>query len=164
MTRYLLDANIFIQSYKLHYGLDFCPAFWDWLHIQNEKGIVYSIDAVQNELQNPELKKWARKNPLFLSSNNPRTYAAKQELSDWMDNAIVSGIGYADNAKRIFGKSADYPLIAYALAHKYTVVSFEKLGNTPSKIQIPNACNGVGVKYSSIYEVLRKTNAKFILE
>ena len=29
MTRYLLDANVFIQAKNLHYGFDFCPAFWD---------------------------------------------------------------------------------------------------------------------------------------
>ena len=28
MTRYLLDANVFIQAKNLHYGFDFCPAFW----------------------------------------------------------------------------------------------------------------------------------------
>lgn len=28
---YLLDANVFIQAKNLHYGFDFCPAFWDWL-------------------------------------------------------------------------------------------------------------------------------------
>ena len=28
---YLLDANIFIQAKNLHYGMDFCPAFWDFL-------------------------------------------------------------------------------------------------------------------------------------
>ena len=31
MSRYLLDANVFIQGKNLHYGFDFCPAFWDWL-------------------------------------------------------------------------------------------------------------------------------------
>ena len=29
MTRYLLDANVLIQAKNLHYGFDFCPAFWD---------------------------------------------------------------------------------------------------------------------------------------
>ena len=28
---YLLDANVFISAKNLHYGFDFCPAFWDWL-------------------------------------------------------------------------------------------------------------------------------------
>lgn len=25
---YLLDSNVFIQAKNLHYGFDFCPAFW----------------------------------------------------------------------------------------------------------------------------------------
>ena len=33
MTRYLLDANVFIQAKNLHYGFDFCPAFWDFWSI-----------------------------------------------------------------------------------------------------------------------------------
>jgi hypothetical protein len=28
---YVLDANVFISAKNLHYGLDFCPAFWDWI-------------------------------------------------------------------------------------------------------------------------------------
>jgi len=28
---YLLDANVFISAKNLHYGMDFCPAFWEWL-------------------------------------------------------------------------------------------------------------------------------------
>ena len=28
MTAYLIDANVFIQAKNLHYGFDFCPAFW----------------------------------------------------------------------------------------------------------------------------------------
>lgn len=35
---YLLDANVFIQAKNLHYGLDFCPAFWQWL-IDGQAGI-----------------------------------------------------------------------------------------------------------------------------
>ena len=41
---YLLDANVFIQAKNLHYGLDFCSAFWDWLIEANQRGSVYSIE------------------------------------------------------------------------------------------------------------------------
>jgi hypothetical protein len=45
---YLLDANVFIQAKNLHYGLDFCPAFWDWLIAHNgargQKGQVSTFD------------------------------------------------------------------------------------------------------------------------
>ncbi len=35
---YLLDSDVFIQAKNLHYGLDFCPAFWDWLIASNAAG------------------------------------------------------------------------------------------------------------------------------
>jgi hypothetical protein len=47
---YLLDANVFIQAKNLHYGMDFCPAFWAWLTKQNEAGQVFSIEKVADEL------------------------------------------------------------------------------------------------------------------
>ena len=43
MTAYLVDANVFIQAKNLHYGFDFCPAFWDWLIEQNRAGKVACI-------------------------------------------------------------------------------------------------------------------------
>jgi len=39
---YLLDSDVLIQAKNLHYGLDFCPAFWDWLITKNSNGLVYS--------------------------------------------------------------------------------------------------------------------------
>ena len=41
---YLLDANVFIQGRKLHYGFDICPGFWDWLDRENAAGNVLSIE------------------------------------------------------------------------------------------------------------------------
>ena len=34
---YLLDANIFIQARKLHYGFDFCPAFSPYTMLRRER-------------------------------------------------------------------------------------------------------------------------------
>ncbi len=47
---YLLDANVFIQAKNLHYGLDFCPAFWDWLIAGNTAKEVFSIEKVEDEI------------------------------------------------------------------------------------------------------------------
>ena len=72
---YLLDANVFIQAKNLHYGLDFCPAFWDWLIANNSAGQVFSIEKVADELQAgaDELAEWAagRSNAFFLSRIPP---------------------------------------------------------------------------------------------
>ena len=51
MMGYLLDANVFIQGKNLHYGTDFCPAFWDWLIDRNDVGLVFSIERVSDEIE-----------------------------------------------------------------------------------------------------------------
>ena len=58
---YLLDANVFIQAKNLHYGFDFCPAFWEWLIDQNSSGKLFSIEKVGDEVQaiEDELSEWA---------------------------------------------------------------------------------------------------------
>ena len=40
---YLLDSDVFIQAKNLHYGFDFCPAFWEWLLARNSAGVVFSM-------------------------------------------------------------------------------------------------------------------------
>ena len=40
---YLLDANVLIEAKNRYYGLDFCPAFWDWLIAMNLAGQVTSF-------------------------------------------------------------------------------------------------------------------------
>jgi len=59
---YLLDADVFIRAKNLHYGFDFCPAFWEWLVEQNAAGTVFSIEKVGAELQaiGDELSDWAQ--------------------------------------------------------------------------------------------------------
>ncbi|HAY29244.1 MAG TPA: DUF4411 domain-containing protein, partial [Candidatus Accumulibacter sp.] len=59
---YLLDAKVFIQAKNLHYGLDFCPAFWDWLIDNGAGGRVFSIDKVADEIAAgaDELNDWVR--------------------------------------------------------------------------------------------------------
>ena len=67
---YLLDANAFIQAKNLHYGLDFCPAFWEWLVEANTDGRVFSVEKVANEVEAgaDDLSMWAtqRGSGLFL--------------------------------------------------------------------------------------------------
>ncbi len=37
---YLLDANVFMTAKNLHYGFDFCPAFWEWIVREHQAGNV----------------------------------------------------------------------------------------------------------------------------
>ena len=42
---YMLDADVFIRAKNLHYGFDFCPAFWDWLVRANAQELVFSMSG-----------------------------------------------------------------------------------------------------------------------
>lgn len=59
---YLLDANVFIEARRRYYGFDFCPAFWEWLLAANERGVVFSIEKVRDQLigSGDELEDWVR--------------------------------------------------------------------------------------------------------
>jgi hypothetical protein len=86
---YLLDANVFIQAKNLHYGFDFCPAFWDWLVAENRRGRVFSIEKVGDELSagDDELSQWAeiQGEQFFLeaSGGNPACASEGQPMGEW---------------------------------------------------------------------------------
>lgn len=161
MSDYLLDANVFIQAKNLHYGFDFCPAFWDWLVEQNSAGKVASIEKVADELHAGEddLSAWAeaRGDSFFFRPDNA-VVPALRTVSDW-----ASSNGYQPAAVATFLQVADYWLVAHALAHSCTVVTHEVPADTIRKIKIPNACIGLGLRCVSPYEMLRRERAKFVL-
>jgi hypothetical protein len=158
---YLLDSDVFIQAKNLHYGLDFCPAFWDWLIAANARGLVFSTEKVGDEIQAgaDELATWAagRGDGFFLKPDSAILPALAQ-VSGW-----ASGQKYEPAAVSTFLQVADFYLVAHALAHGYTVVTHEVAAASTKKIKIPNACIGAGVKCVTPYEMLRLEKAKFIL-
>lgn len=159
---YLIDTDVFIQAKNLHYGLDFCPAFWDWLIQQNKKGVVFSIEKVGNEIAAgvDELATWASpRGDTFFLVPDTATIPALGTVSTW-----VSSQGYHPAAVNTFLQVADYYLVAHAFAHGYTVVTHEKPVNSTKRIKIPTVCIGLNVKCMTPFEMLRHERARFILE
>ena len=158
---YLLDTNIFIQAKNLQYGFDFCPAFWDWLELNNSSGTVFSIQQVGDELQagGDDLADWAgaRGDAFFLPPDGV-VLPMLPRVGSW-----ATGQNYEPAAVNTFLQVADYWLVAYALAHGHTIVTHEVPANSTRKIKIPNACVGLGVRFMSPYQMLRHERAKFIL-
>lgn len=158
---YLLDANVFIQAKNLHYGFDFCPAFWDWLIRSNEQQVVFSIEKVGDELEagSDDLAQWAKdRGSAFFLPPDAQIVPAFGQVSAW-----VNGQGYEPAAIATFFQVADYYLIAHALAHGLTVVTHEVPAATRKKVKIPNACIGLGIKHMTPYEMLRREGARFVL-
>lgn len=161
MTRYLLDANIFIQAKNLHYGFDFCPAFWEWLIQQNGSGNVASIDKVGGELQaiEDELSTWAAaRGASFFLPPDDAVVPALARVSTW-----ATGQSYEPAAIATFLQVADYWLVAHALAHSFAVVTLEVPSVSVRKVKIPNACIGLGLPCVSPYQMLRRERARFVL-
>ncbi|HUJ14372.1 MAG TPA: DUF4411 family protein [Thermoanaerobaculia bacterium] len=158
---YLLDANVFIQAKNLHYGLDFCPAFWDWLIDRHNAGVVYSVEKVSGELiaGADELAQWAASLPAaFFLTPDPSVAPSLTTVSRW----ATSG-QYEPAAISTFLQVADYYLVAQAHAGGYTVVTHERPSATTRRIKIPDACIGVGVAFMTPFEMLRRERARFIL-
>jgi len=157
---YLLDSNIFIQAKNLHYGMDFCPAFWDWLIEKNKAGIVFSIDKVADEISagNDELTKWAEDNDNLFRKTDMQVVAKFGAISDWAMNQ-----NYEQGAINIFLQTADFYLVAHTMAGDYVLVTHELPSNSLKKIKIPNVCIGLGLSFTTPYDMLRREKARFVL-
>lgn len=158
---YLLDADVFIQAKNLHYGLDFCPAFWDWVLKQHAAGQVYSVRKIGEELEagHDDLATWAAaRGDAFFLPPDAKTLSFFGQVSTW-----VTGAGYTAAAINSFLQAGDYYLTAQALEHRYIVVTHEVPAPSTRKVKIPNVCIALGVPYLNPFEMLRKERARFVL-
>jgi hypothetical protein len=158
---YLLDADVFIRAKNLHYGLDFCPAFWEWLINQNKAGRVFSIEKVGDEVQAvaDELSVWASAlGREFFLTPDPSVFPALAAVSAW-----ASSQQYEPAAVSTFLQGADYYLVSQSHAGTHTVVTHEVPSASKRKIKIPDACIGLGIKCMTPFEMLRRERARFVL-
>lgn len=157
---YLLDANVFIQAKNLHYGFDFCPAFWDWVMRHNKSGQVYSIDKVADEIfaGEDELTQWAKSNPSLFLKTDTKVVSTFGQVSEWVNNQ-----SYEPAAVNTFLQLADFYLVAHALAGSYTVVTHEIPANSIKRVKIPNVCAGLSLNFVTPYQMLRHEKANFVL-
>lgn len=159
---YLLDANVFIQAKNLHYGFDFCPAFWEWLDTGNRNGKVFSIEKVGDGIEAgaDELATWATSHgPEFFLPADAALLTTLGRVSYW-----VTQQHYDPSAVNTFLQVADYYLVAHALAHGHTVVTHEVPSPSARKVKISNVCIGLGVRCVTPFEMLRIERARFVLE
>jgi hypothetical protein len=160
---YLLDANVFITAKNAHYGMDFVPAFWEWLQQAHDDGLVFSVEAVRDELVGgaDELARWAQSLPAtFFKAVDEAAVTELRKLASWASGHDQ----YTDAAKAEFLNSADYFLVGQAKALGYIVVTHERPApDAKKRIRIPEACNPVGATYQLPWTMLRDQEARFVL-
>lgn len=158
---YLLDSDVFLQAKNRHYGLDFCPAFWDWIDAEHAAGTVFSIEKVRDELLDPDMTAWAAARPagFFLSVDAAAT-AAMAQVSAW----TMGETRFTPAARADFFAKADYYLVSQALAGGHTVVTHEQPAPaSTTKVKIPDACAALGVQCIDVFRLLRDSGARFVL-
>ena len=158
---YLLDANVFISAKNLHYGMDFCPAFWEWLVAENAAEKLFSIEKVGDEVLaiEDDLSLWAgERGSEFFLRPDATMFPALAEVSTW-----TTSQSYEQSAISGFLQVADYYLVSHAYAGKHTVVTHEVASASTKKIKIPDVCIGMDIKCMTPYEMLRRERARFVL-
>jgi Domain of unknown function (DUF4411) len=157
-----LDSNVFISAKNAHYGMDFAPGFWDWLAAAHAAGVVYSVEAVRDELKvgADELATWVKKQPpSFFLAVDQTALDELRKLAAWVKGQSQ----YTGGAGATFLASADYFLVGQAKALGFTLVTHEMPApDAKSRVRIPEACIGLGVSYSLPWRMLRNEGARFI--
>ena len=150
MTRYLLDANVFITPANSFYTLEGCPGFWEWLGADKA---LCSIREVYRELQGKEdeLARWARagNTPDFLEPDED----VQQKLAE-VSQHVMGMENFTTDLKMAFLSGADSWLIATALVKGWTIVTEEKYNpQIRHKIQLPNVAREMEVRCINLFEL-----------
>ena len=163
---HLLDSNTLIEAKNRYYNMKFCPAYWQWISIQNQAAAVLSISMVADELRkgNDELAQWAADHPeLFVNVDDEATQEAFTQVAQVLVEETQAK-QMKNGALEEFLSGADPWLIAKAMTTGATVVTHERYNtDVKRKFLIPNVCRIFRVEWINTFELLEKLEAKFIL-
>ncbi|MEZ2902611.1 DUF4411 family protein [Acinetobacter terrestris] len=162
-TRYLIDANIFIDAHNLLYHPDFCNLFWSWIKAGFDAEIFFSLDKVKDEIAHTKLKNELANlirsgmfpNEFFLTSlSNGDLINSYMEVINWANDHPH----YLKSAKEEFvdSEKADAFLIAVAKLHGYVIVSNEvSQPEEKKRIRIPDAAKHFGIRVIRLDKILK---------
>ncbi len=153
--KYCLDTSALIEPWRTRYPIDIFPTFWNTLDEWAEAEIVLAPDEVRIELKkiDDELLEWV----------NQRRYIFRPPEEDVQ--LVVSKILAHERYKRLVdtkkGRSiADPWVIAQAQVTGSIVVTEEQPAGGRSP-KIPDVCEWLGVKYTSVLGLIRAMKIRF---
>lgn len=177
-TRYILDANVFIEASRKYYNFDICPDFWSMLIEQHEDGRVFSIEQIKAEIlhkkqpstdSTDDITPKEDKLSLWVKDEAPKSLFSNCDDSSILKSytqiirSVSANTQYTDEAKSEFASIADSWLVAYAHANTMTVVTHEH--NSPGskkRVLIPVVCKEFGVPVVTLFEMLLTLKIQFV--
>lgn len=176
MNKYLLDTNIFLQSYREYYCMDICPGFWDFLK-KGDNNVKY-IQQVYEELKpNKDNKdlietiEHMKKQGFFINESDIDITSFKmmtqtiEKYREEINKEFSEDKARAKLQAKIdkFTDSADYFLLSLAYQDNYIIVTKEKYTEGKNEIKIPNIAEKLNIKCSTLEGMLRDIKVKFII-
>ena len=140
----LLDSDVLIAAFRVHYAPAFCPGFWDCLAYHLSTGRLLIINPVRDEIDSPPgLVRWVDQLPQNAFASVDQTISsAYTRISDWVRLNPKFDQSALDN----FASGADGWLVAYAMVHNAVVVTNEvSAPDSKSSVKIPDICERFGV-------------------
>jgi hypothetical protein len=167
-SRYVLDANAFIEPRNRYYSFEICPGYWLALVRQHKTKRVCSIDRIRAELVPKKESEWddiAR----WINAEVPETFFKKTADQDVIGKyqAMVAWVysqsQFEASAKTEFATVADGWVVAYAAANNLTVVTHEQYSpEARARVPMPNVCVEFGVHYVDTFAMLRDLGERFV--
>ena len=162
---YILDSDVFIAAKNSYYAFTICPGFWDSLIHHHEAGNICSIDRVKGELlagrPTEDLVEWVKDqlpSTFFMNTNEGAVTKAYGDIMLW----VQRNPQYLDQAKAKFATEADGWLVAYAKAHRVTVITNEQpRPQSRNRILLPDVCAQFKVTYKDTFLMLKELDVRY---
>lgn len=166
---FLIDTNTLITPYKNYYPFDLVPSFWIKLKSCIEDGTVVILDMVSEEVLkgNDSLTDWLRS----IDAKNFISHISPSIITNYGNvlESIQNNPCYLEAALKEWSKVsvADPWLIATAIEHNFTIITFEQPNrnlnakNPTRKAKIPDIAATFNVRSESLFYMMRKLNFKF---
>jgi hypothetical protein len=163
VPHFWIDSDVLIRAKDEAYAMEITPGFWRLLELSAKKktGIRMPM-AVYEELRkgHDELSGWAKAWVDDLFSNPDQQV---QESAGEIGQFVIDNFARAYSDK--FLEGADVWLVAHARAKGGSVVTHEAPAQVGDpRVKIPDVCNEYGINWESPYSMLRKLEARFVLE
>jgi hypothetical protein len=165
---FIIDSNALITPYKFYYSFEIAPQFWNVVakHIAGENIII--LDKVFDEISSKDdrLGQWIKgiDNLKQLSFKNSEIIGNYGKIMNYIrTSGFYSSIALNAWAQE---NKADPWIVASAMTHNYTVITFETFNQglsirQPSKIvKIPNICQQLNVKCGDLFYMMHELSIR----
>lgn len=165
MSKYIIDANFFINAHRVSYPLDVVRSFWDTIKTLAKQGDIVSIKKVQNEINHgkDDLTDWCNQHlPSGFFRDASTAVAEYAKISRWL--SVYKRGQYKTTAVSNFlaTDSADPWLVSYAMVTRYTLVTHEiSAPLSQKKVKIPDVCTQFQVKHCNTMQMFRDLGVTF---